>query len=431
MPSDLRTLLEANQDALLQGCVAPDVEFHDFYNHVWHVDDPYGGGVSTCLEEIDTLTALIRQGASAPEIAREFGILSHYVADISCPIHTSSKDPSEDTYHSTFESDVGDHLSEITFQFDGLDFVSDPEARVKGCAQFAYQYYDAIAAAYAATTAMTTIQTTSTASTQTSSTTTTTTTTPTTTTTTTTTTQQTAGEKYCGSSKSNVYHYPSCYYVKQINPENLIWFKDEQDAKSRGYRPCKVCKPPDCGYEDLTGIIPPIYNHAVNAIADLWYTTWTLAQPTTQTTGTTTSTATTAPTSTISTTISTSTPPTPETEATTTSMSTPLTTTSTTEITRITTTSTITTTQSSTATPAATSEQTTLPPSATVTQVITTTETTAFATATIETTIITRPGPALIPADVLSMIAIVGLATLIVAILARRTIAHRSIDRSA
>ncbi len=50
--------------------------------------------------------------------------------------------------------------------------------------------------------------------------------------------------KYCGSSKSNVYHYPSCHYVDQIKPENLIWFIDEYDAVNKGYRPCKGCNPP-------------------------------------------------------------------------------------------------------------------------------------------------------------------------------------------
>lgn len=50
--------------------------------------------------------------------------------------------------------------------------------------------------------------------------------------------------KYCGSIKSDVYHYPSCHYVDQIKPENLIWFIDEYDAVNKGYRPCKGCAPP-------------------------------------------------------------------------------------------------------------------------------------------------------------------------------------------
>ena len=51
-------------------------------------------------------------------------------------------------------------------------------------------------------------------------------------------------DKYVGSINSNVYHYPSCRYVKQIYPENKIWFSSSSDARAHGYRPCKVCCPP-------------------------------------------------------------------------------------------------------------------------------------------------------------------------------------------
>ncbi|MBA7633403.1 hypothetical protein ES703_40969 [subsurface metagenome] len=51
-------------------------------------------------------------------------------------------------------------------------------------------------------------------------------------------------KKFVGSKKSDVYHYPTCRYVKKILPENIIWFSSVEDAKARGYRPCKVCKPP-------------------------------------------------------------------------------------------------------------------------------------------------------------------------------------------
>jgi len=49
---------------------------------------------------------------------------------------------------------------------------------------------------------------------------------------------------FVGSKKSDVYHYPNCRYVKNILSENIIWFSSVEDAKARGYRPCKVCKPP-------------------------------------------------------------------------------------------------------------------------------------------------------------------------------------------
>lgn len=50
--------------------------------------------------------------------------------------------------------------------------------------------------------------------------------------------------KFVGSKKSDVYHRPSCHYVDNIKPENKIWFKSSAEAKAKGYRPCKVCKPP-------------------------------------------------------------------------------------------------------------------------------------------------------------------------------------------
>jgi len=49
---------------------------------------------------------------------------------------------------------------------------------------------------------------------------------------------------YIGSTKSDKYHYPSCFWAKQISTSNEVWFASKEDAQSRGYVPCKVCKPP-------------------------------------------------------------------------------------------------------------------------------------------------------------------------------------------
>ncbi len=48
---------------------------------------------------------------------------------------------------------------------------------------------------------------------------------------------------YCGSSKSNVYHYPTCSAAKRIAASNRITFATKEEAAKRGYRPCKICKP--------------------------------------------------------------------------------------------------------------------------------------------------------------------------------------------
>jgi len=50
--------------------------------------------------------------------------------------------------------------------------------------------------------------------------------------------------KYVGSSQSNIYHYPDCYWALKIYPQNLIHFQSAKEAQEKGYRPCKVCKPP-------------------------------------------------------------------------------------------------------------------------------------------------------------------------------------------
>ena len=63
-------------------------------------------------------------------------------------------------------------------------------------------------------------------------------------------TQDTSGQQqtqssgaYVGSINSDVFHYPTCSYVNSIYPENMIWFSSREDAISKGYRPCKRCKP--------------------------------------------------------------------------------------------------------------------------------------------------------------------------------------------
>lgn len=53
-----------------------------------------------------------------------------------------------------------------------------------------------------------------------------------------------ADYKYVGSKRSNKYHYPSCKWALKISPGNLITFASASEALSKGYVPCKVCKPP-------------------------------------------------------------------------------------------------------------------------------------------------------------------------------------------
>lgn len=44
-----------------------------------------------------------------------------------------------------------------------------------------------------------------------------------------------------GYRKGKIYGLLSCKSGKRMNTENRVFFKDEQEAKASGYRPCGTC----------------------------------------------------------------------------------------------------------------------------------------------------------------------------------------------
>lgn len=52
-----------------------------------------------------------------------------------------------------------------------------------------------------------------------------------------------ADAKFMGSSSSKKYHRLDCRYALKIKADKRIYFSSEEDAKSQGYLPCKVCNP--------------------------------------------------------------------------------------------------------------------------------------------------------------------------------------------
>ncbi len=41
-----------------------------------------------------------------------------------------------------------------------------------------------------------------------------------------------------------IYHYPKCRWARKINPIDLIVFKNADEARRKGFVPCKTCRPP-------------------------------------------------------------------------------------------------------------------------------------------------------------------------------------------
>ena len=51
------------------------------------------------------------------------------------------------------------------------------------------------------------------------------------------------GIRYIGSKNNKVFCFPTCPGASRIYEENRVSFRDERDAVSQGFRPCKVCQP--------------------------------------------------------------------------------------------------------------------------------------------------------------------------------------------
>jgi len=48
---------------------------------------------------------------------------------------------------------------------------------------------------------------------------------------------------YIGNKRSRKYHEPDCPSVKEMNPDNAVYFESAGDAEAMGYVPCGRCKP--------------------------------------------------------------------------------------------------------------------------------------------------------------------------------------------
>jgi O-6-methylguanine DNA methyltransferase len=51
------------------------------------------------------------------------------------------------------------------------------------------------------------------------------------------------GIRYEGVRSTKVYCYPTCYHGRRALEANVVWFHDAAEAKAKGFRPCKSCRP--------------------------------------------------------------------------------------------------------------------------------------------------------------------------------------------
>ncbi|MFO0984785.1 MAG: zinc dependent phospholipase C family protein [Planctomycetota bacterium] len=166
-PPQLAAFLRDHLAEVMQGAVDPDLRFMDTLNHTYHVEHGTRDNPDHVAYLASALVAMMRNRAPAAMVAYWFGALSHYVADIDQPLHTSDKDQNENWYHLLFEAlgrgfeyrsevlgvelevKLGKALSGWQFPYDGQhDAIADVRSWQVANAIWANRYYDEIGRIY-------------------------------------------------------------------------------------------------------------------------------------------------------------------------------------------------------------------------------------------------------------------------------------------
>jgi O-6-methylguanine DNA methyltransferase len=52
-----------------------------------------------------------------------------------------------------------------------------------------------------------------------------------------------AGIRYFGSDTTRIYCLPTCRHARRVTDRHRVTFRSRSESESKGYRPCKVCRP--------------------------------------------------------------------------------------------------------------------------------------------------------------------------------------------
>jgi|GEM_PF-6162959 hypothetical protein len=239
MTGPIGELLRKEEAALLRGSVAPDREFRDFLNHVYHPRDHYGGGMDACLVQLSKVQKLMSQKAKPSQIAFEMGVLSHYVADLHNPLHTSGGDPGESKYHSTYEQAAARDLASWQVPRKKPKLISDPKGLILGSVLVANKSYGGVSHAFTGGRGYSQVQAITrslfaeavhtiaclwlTAAQG--------------------KVPQLVNTGYLGNKNSKIFHRTSCPSAAKMAAKNKVSFSKREEAIAKGFRPCKNCRP--------------------------------------------------------------------------------------------------------------------------------------------------------------------------------------------
>lgn len=105
MPASVRRLLETRREELQAGMQAPGSP-EDRPEHWQHPAGEYGAAAARATAEALELRDAVDQHRPMDEIARRFGRLAHWVADVNDPLHAGDRDPALARYYADYQKYV-------------------------------------------------------------------------------------------------------------------------------------------------------------------------------------------------------------------------------------------------------------------------------------------------------------------------------------
>jgi hypothetical protein len=130
MPPALRSILEMNKNFLAEGAVAP-FHWRNVENHFQHADGSYGTAARKGEDEAEKAVQMIRTKEALDQIAFQFGVVAHYVADVNHPLHTSDADEMEYLFYDEFNKLIASRHDKFRLVFYGytLPLAKNPGIR--------------------------------------------------------------------------------------------------------------------------------------------------------------------------------------------------------------------------------------------------------------------------------------------------------------
>ncbi len=156
-PQKWRNLFLKHVESYLSGSKDPDKKFKDFRNHVLHVSDNYWGGAVKATHKWYAQARQSFADGHWKDAVYATGVMSHYLTDVCCPLHTAQSDK-ETIIHRACEWSVScsydDLIDALEEDFGGYPELTLPKGSdwldqlIRRQAEYSHQKYTQIVEGY-------------------------------------------------------------------------------------------------------------------------------------------------------------------------------------------------------------------------------------------------------------------------------------------